>query len=238
MGDIPLDILFNHFFELNKDKDQPYNIENNSENQFQNTNEIINKSFTTDEIEKHITSLKNNKTPGIDFILNEFIKNCPKELITVIVNLFNIILDTGIIPSEWTIGVIKPIYKNKGDINDANNYRGITLLSCIGKLFTSVLNSRLYVYLTSENKLGNEQAGFRPKHSTLDHIFALHVISKFYIDQKKQLFCAFVYCSKAFNFINRNHLWQKLLNSKINGTKMQSHKFHTKITYITHSIVK
>ena len=128
---------------LNKDQSNNNN-ESDAESQPQRTNETINKAFTTDEIEKHITSLKNNKTPGIDFILNEFIKNCPKELITVIVNLFNIILDTGIIPSEWTIGVIKPIYKNKGDINDANNYRGITLLSCIGKLFTSVLNSRLY----------------------------------------------------------------------------------------------
>ena len=90
-------------------------------------------------------------------------------------------------------------------------------MSCIGKLFTSVLNSRLYAYLTSENILGNEQAGFRPKHSTLDHIFALHVISKFYIDQKKQLFCAFVDYSKAFDFVNRTHLWQKVLNSNING---------------------
>ena len=73
------------------------------------------------------------------------------------------------------------MYKNKGDINDVNNYRGITLLSCMGKLFTSILNSRLYTYLTSENILGNEQAGFRPKHSTLDHIFALHILTKFYI---------------------------------------------------------
>ena len=144
-------------------------------------------------------------------------KYCPKELITVIVKLFNIVLDTGIIPSDWTIGVIKPLYKNKGDINDVNNYRGITLLSCIGKLFTSVLNSRLYSYLTNENILGNEQAGFRPKHSTLDHIFALHILSKSYIDQNKQLFCAFVDYSKAFDFIDRTYLWQKLIASDING---------------------
>ncbi|CAL4108263.1 unnamed protein product, partial [Meganyctiphanes norvegica] len=161
--------------------------------------------------------LKNNKSPGIDNILNEFLKYCPNELLPVIVKLFNIVLDSGIIPSEWTIGVIKPLYKNKGDINDVNNYRGITLLSCIGKLFTSVLNSRLYSYLTNENILGNEQAGFRPKHSTLDHIFALHILSKSYIDQNKQLFCAFVDYSKAFDFIDRTYLWQKLIASDING---------------------
>ena len=215
MGDIPLDTLVNHFFELGKANFAPSaNIPNS---QTHATNEIINKAFTIDEIQNHITSLKNNKSPGEDYILNEFIKYCPKELITVIVNLFNIILDTGIIPSQWTIGVIKPLYKNKGNINDVNNYRGITLLSCIGKLFTSILNSRLYIYLTSENLLGIGQAGFRPKHSTLDHIFALHILSKFYIESNKQLFCAFVDYSKAFDFINRAHLWQKLLETNING---------------------
>ena len=91
-------------------------------------------------------------------------------------------------PEDWTIGIIKPMYKDKGDINDVNNYRGITLLSCMGKLFTSILNSRLYAYLTSENILANEQAGFRPKHSTLDHIFALHILTKIYIDKKRHYF--------------------------------------------------
>ena len=135
----------------------------------------------------------------------------------MIVKFFNIILESGIVPNDWTIGIIKPLYKNKGDINDVNNYRGITLLSCLGKLFTSILNSRLYTYLTRENILGNEQAGFRSQHSTLDHIFALHILSKFYIDQKKPLFCAFVEYSKAFDFVDRTHMWQKLLSSNING---------------------
>ena len=207
--------MVGHFQELNKSKtNPPVNI---PESHTQNTNEDINKAISVTEIKKHITSLKNNKSPGVDNILNEFIKYCPEELIPVLAKLFNIVLETGIIPSDWTIGVIKPLYKNKGDINNVNNYRGITLLSCIGKLFTSILNSRLYTYLTNEKILGNEQAGFRPKHSTLDHIFALHILSKYYIDQSKQLFCAFVDYSKAFDFIERTHLWQKLLDSNING---------------------
>ena len=126
-----------------------------------------------------------NKSPGIDNILNEFIKHCPDELISVIVKFFNVILDSGIIPSDWTIGIIKPLYKNKGDINDINNYRGITLLSCLGKLFTSVINARLYAFLTNENILGNEQVGFRAKHSTLDHIFTLQILINYYISQRK-----------------------------------------------------
>ena len=206
--------MFSHFQALNKLNDTNHNPnENASVTVNENVNETINSPITEDEIIKHIMSLKNNKCPGVDNILNEFLKHCPKELIPVITKFFNIILDTGIIPHEWTIGIIKPIYKNKGDINDATNYRGITLLSCIGKLFTSVLNSRLYSYLTNENLLGNEQAGFRPQHSTLDHVFALHILSQFYIDQKKRLYCAFVDYSKAFDFIDRTYLWQK--NAKL-----------------------
>ena len=76
-GNIPLDTLFNHFYKLNKD--QPINSnENDAQSQPQSTNESINKSFTIDEINKHITFLKKNEIPGIDHILNEFIKYFPK----------------------------------------------------------------------------------------------------------------------------------------------------------------
>ena len=172
--------------------------ENTYELQNPGLNDIINVAFTYEEISNHIRSLKNNKSPGIDNILNEFIKHCPNELISIIVKFFNVILDSGIVPSDWTIGIIKPLYKNKGDINNINNYRGITLLSCLGKLFTSVINTRLYAYLTDENILGNEQVGFRAKHSTLDHIFALHILVNYYISRKKKTFLCFRRLLKSF----------------------------------------
>ena len=59
---------------------------------------------------------------------------------------FNLILNTGIIPENWVEGLIMPIYKNKGDSMLPENYRPITLLSCMGKLFTSVLNERLTLF--------------------------------------------------------------------------------------------
>ena len=65
------------------------------------------------KLKKHISSLKNNKSPGVDNILNEFIKYCPEELIIVIVKFFNIILESGIVPTDWTIGIIKPLYKKR-----------------------------------------------------------------------------------------------------------------------------
>ena len=63
----------------------------------------------------------------------------------------NIILRT-----EWCLGILCPIYKNKGSIDEPDNYRDITLLSCTCKLFTACLNSRLALYV-NDNILGREQ---------------------------------------------------------------------------------
>jgi hypothetical protein len=54
-------------------------------------------------------------------------------------------LDCGIIPESWSSGIIKPVYKNKGNPSVPHNFRAITLISCVGKLFTSILNSRLKI---------------------------------------------------------------------------------------------
>lgn len=66
--------------------------------------------------------------------------------IVCFVDFFNLIYDLGIVPEEWLIGIIKPIYKNKGDPTLPENYRPITLLSCVGKLFTSILCERLNIF--------------------------------------------------------------------------------------------
>ena len=80
--------------------------------------------------------------------------------------LLNIVLNTGFIPTEWCLGIICPLYKNRGDVNDPDNYRSITLLCCTGKLFTACLNYRLAYYL-EDTIFGKEQAGFRVGYSTL-----------------------------------------------------------------------
>jgi hypothetical protein len=74
--------------------------------------------------------------------------------------LFNVILDAGIFPDIWSQGIIFPIYKNKGDVCDPNNYRGITILSCLGKLFTNILNERRNAYLASHNLLNESKHAF------------------------------------------------------------------------------
>ena len=96
-----------------------------------------------------------------------------------------------------------PLYKDKGSLNDPDNYRGITLLSCVGKLFTAVLNDRVTKYLDAVGGIGDEQAGFRQGHSTIDHIFALHAILNIYLSAGKRVYCAFIDYKKAFDFVDR-----------------------------------
>ena len=114
---------------------------------------------------------------------------------------FNLILETGILPDAWLEGIIRPIYKHKGDPSQPENYRPITILSCFGKLFTAVLNLRLNEFLNTYDILNENQACFRAGYSTNDHIFALHALSEILKSKKLKLFCSFVDFSKAFDCV-------------------------------------
>ena len=106
---------------------------------------------------------KNNKACGEDEIINEYVKSTSNSFIHIYEKLFNIIFDTGtgILPQSWLNGIIKPIYKNKGDVKDPKNYRPITIVSCLGKLFTVILNARLNDYTEEFMILKETQSGFR-----------------------------------------------------------------------------
>lgn len=99
----------------------------------------LNNCFTEVENKKAIHKLKIGKAAGGDRVINEYIKSTVEIFLPVYVTLFNRILDTSVIPEDWLLGLIVPIYKNKGDVKDCNNYRGITLLSYLGKRFTNIL---------------------------------------------------------------------------------------------------
>ena len=77
---------------------------------------------------------------------------------------------------DWSVGNIIPIYKQNGNPTDPANYRPITLLSCLGKLFTSILNKRLQLFTEKYDKISQNQAGCRKGFSTVDHIFGLNML--------------------------------------------------------------
>ena len=112
------------------------------------------------------------------------------------------------------------LYKNNGDAADTNNYRGITLLSCLGKLFTSIINDRLKMYSDSTNIIKETKAAYRQGYSTLDHVFLLKCVIDLFNWKKKKLFCLFVDYKKAFDLVWREGLWYKMVKANINGKIM------------------
>ena len=180
-------------------------------------NPALNNNIDVVEVQKCIHNLKSHKAHGLDHIINEFLKNASPKMSIIFTKLFNLVLDTGIVPTEWVIGIIHPIYKNKGNRKDPHNYRGITILSCFGKLFTSILNERIRLFIEQDNILGKEQAGFRKHHSTIDHLFSLYGLIDILLSKRKRLYCAFLDFEKAFDKVDRAYLWQKLLDQNING---------------------
>ena len=147
----------NHFSKLNKAEDEKIEPEFS----FENADNLFNDNFTPSRVSKLLRNLKNNKSSGPDQILNEFLKYSPPNFIDMLTNLFNVILDTGIFPEQWSLAIIKPLYKNVGEREDPSNYRGISSLSCCGKVFTNLINDRLTRFVNGNNITGPEQAGFR-----------------------------------------------------------------------------
>ena len=115
---------------------------------------------------------------------------------------------------------MKTLYKNKGAKDNVDNYRGITILSCFGKLFTGVINV-ISKFINDHSALGEEQTGFRKGYSTLDNICTLKCLIDLYLSKHKRLYCCFVDYRKAFDSVDRVSMWKKLLNQNGNGNFVQ-----------------
>jgi len=128
---------------------------------------------TEAEIFKVIKSKKGNTAPGHDGVPMEVFKKFASQLVHPLALLFNKIFDSGHYPKEWSLALIFPLFKKSGSPNDPNNYRPISLLPCLSKIFTKVIANRLIKWASSENVVSEFQAGFRPGKSTVDQMFIL-----------------------------------------------------------------
>ena len=176
------------------------------------------------EIMRSIKSLKRNKSPGLDNILSEFLVAGKDCLIRPLCKLSNLIFRSHSYPKQWTLNLLKPIHK-KESATDPENYRSIAISSCLSKLYSSVLPFRAQEYVEKHNLLSDNQIGFRKGKRTSDHIFILKtLVDKFLRMHKCKLFVAFIDFKKAYDSINRDHLFFKLKNMRLGGLFLENIK--------------
>ena len=165
--------------------------------------------ITHEELKQAAHILKPGKATGIDRISNEMISCLLTYYPDIIIKLLNSIMQTNDIIPEWVLKVIVPIHK-KGPKNNPSNYRGITLMSCLGKLFLTVLNNRLLQYCKDNKILSDKQLGFVAGNRTSDaHIVINNLVRKYCHKNSSKIYSCFVDFSKAFDTIPRDILLTK-----------------------------
>ena len=162
----------------------------------ENKPDILNSSFTEDEVRLCISNLPDGKAGGVDGILNEMLK-CTNDIIAPLLTLlFNKLRLTGEYPNIWCKAIICPIFKS-GNPQQPSNYRGISLPCTLSIVFTKIIN-------------------------TIDQIFNLQSIVQKYLCKKKgRCHVIFVNFFKAFDTIPHCLLWFKLINNGLHGDTLR-----------------
>ena len=137
-----------------------------------------------DDILKIINKMDNKSSSGYDMFSNKIIKAIKNEISKPLTLIINQMLESGIFPDSLKIAKIIPLYK-KGNINSITNYRPISLLPTLSKVFERVIFNQLYLYLDHNNLLSEEQYGFRANHSA--ELAAIKLAD--YIVQEIDLLC-------------------------------------------------
>jgi exonuclease III len=163
---------------------------------------------TLGETQAAVSRMRGGKAAGICGIQAELLKAGGQSGLLSLHAVVSAAWRTGVIPTDWKRGHVVPIWKGKGDRQDCNSYRGVTLLSVPGKVFARLLLDRIRSHLLLHQRL--EQSGFTPKRSTVDRILALRVLIERKREVNQGLLAAYIDFRKAFDSVNRDALWRLL----------------------------
>ena len=141
---------------------------------------------------------------------NDIIKATADIITPLLVALFNKILVHEFSPEDWSLGIIIPLFKS-GEASDPNCYRGITINSCLSKLFMLLMNTRLQKICDDRRIIHFNQIGFTKDFRPADHVFTMKTLIDKSIHNKKPLHVCFVDFRKAYDSVWRDGLYKKLL---------------------------
>ena len=163
---------------------------------------------TMEELSKAIDRLSCRKALGSDGIPSEVLRSRKPALLQQLHDLLCQCWEQGHIPQDMLDDNIVTLYKNKGERSDCNNYRGISLLSIIGKAFARVALACLQTL--ASHVYPESQCGFRSGRSTVDMIFSIRQLQEKCQEQQMPLYIAFIDLTKAFDLVSRSGLFKLL----------------------------
>ncbi|KAG8301578.1 hypothetical protein J6590_108637 [Homalodisca vitripennis] len=172
------------------------------------------------EIDKTISFLKSKPSSGIDEVSSTILKHCKTEVITPIIDVINKSFQQGIFPSQLKHSLVYPKYK-KGPTSLASNYRPISLICTLSKIFEKIVLSRLLTHLENNSLLTNRQHGFRRGKSTITAIIDLVETIIDASEEGATTTGILLDFSKAFDSLSHKHLLEKLKALGIRGVAHQ-----------------
>ena len=159
--------------------------------------------ITSAEIEMALRNMKNGKATGPDNITVEEWKSLGRNGVNFLKEALNKITDEEKIPYIWRKSILIPIFKNKGDIMNCGNYRGIKLMCHQMKLYERVHENRLRNIVS----ISDEQSGFVKGKSTTDAIVALRQLQERYREGQQALHCVFIDLEKTYDRVPKEALY-------------------------------
>ncbi|GFX09265.1 probable RNA-directed DNA polymerase from transposon X-element [Trichonephila clavipes] len=166
---------------------------------------------TPTEVLSYVQRLKPRKSPGLDQISNRMIKNLPLKFLLFITLLINQLFKNNYFPNSWKTAVVIPILKPDKDSALPSNYRPISLLSCLSKVYEFVLLQRLNQHCAAFNFIIPQQCGFRPKCSTVHQLLRVTELIHSGFAKHEATGILFLDIAKAFDKIWHDGLLIKLI---------------------------
>ncbi|XP_077983288.1 uncharacterized protein LOC144438132 [Glandiceps talaboti] len=177
------------------------------------------KPTSVGEVEDIISSLNVHKASGWDKIDAKLLKYAMPYVSKPLCNIVNLSFSTGCFPDSLKIAKVIPLFK-KGDPEETGNYRPISILPIISKVFEKIMCKRVVNFVEKHDLLFQHQYGFREKYSCKLSLISLvqHLLDE--LDKGKSTTGIFIDFSKAFDTVNHNILFSKLDHQGIRGVAL------------------